>query len=245
MDVYRRDPLPAEDGDDVYYDAQYADDDVVFDDQNRTDMLKLILYDLNSAIAPRDLRLMAIHAALEEFDHDDELLHDEELELRADHILLQKLTYAMSIDPSSIEVGYICSALEAVYRGGRTRLAQSFHEICDALLPLFVEMIRPPPGYNPSIMQHQQRELMEKKGLEVDGGTNASNAMDHKNDDRQQSEMMKRNHSVQKSDYGDYDDDESAESVEIPSAYPSEYFEQMNKSMRAPAGKDAAAADGG
>jgi len=250
MDVYHRDPLHADDGDDVYYDAQYADDDVLFDDQNRTDTLKLILYDLNSAIAPRDLRLMAIHAAIEEFDHDDELLHDEELELRADHILLQKLTYATSIDPSSIEVGYICSALEAVYRGGRTRLAQSFHEICDALLPLFVEMIRPPSGYNPTIVQQQQRESMKKKGLEAEGGTNASNAMDHENDytkryippSQQRSEMMQENISAQQSYYGDYDDDESAESVEIPSAYPREYFEQRNKSASASAGTDASAA---
>lgn len=251
MDVYHRDPLHADDGDDVYYDAQYADDDVLFDDQNRTDMLKLILYDLNSAIAPRDLRLMAIHAALEEFDHDDELLHDEELELRADHILLQKLTYAMSVDASSIEVGHICSTLEAVYRGGRTRLAQSFHEICDALLPLFVEMVRPPPGYNPTIMQQQQRESMETKGLEAERGTNASNAMDYENNDakrymppsEQRSEMMQENISAQQSYYGDYDDDESAESVEIPSAYPREYFEQRNKSASASAGTDAAAAD--
>jgi hypothetical protein len=73
---------------------------------------------------------MAIQAALDEFDHDDDVLHDEELDLRADHILLQKLAYAVCVDPSSEEVGYICSAMEMVYRAGRTRLAQSFHEIC-------------------------------------------------------------------------------------------------------------------
>ena len=47
---------------------------------------------------------MAIHAALEEFDHDDELFHDEELELRADHILLQKLTHSMCINANLVEV---------------------------------------------------------------------------------------------------------------------------------------------
>lgn len=142
---------------DVYYDANNGtmppsdgqQQQHPMQSHNRTDILKLILYDLNSAVAPRDIRLMAIHSALEEFDHDDETLHDEELELRADHILLQKLTYAMCIDPNSVEVGYLCSAMEAVYRAGRTRLAQSFHEVCDALLPLFVEMIRPPTGYVP------------------------------------------------------------------------------------------------
>ncbi|EJK76278.1 hypothetical protein THAOC_01969, partial [Thalassiosira oceanica] len=131
-------------GDDAYTAQQPYDDEA-----DRTDVLKLVLYDLNSAIAPRDVRLMAIHAALEEFDHDDEALHDEELELRADHILLQKLTYAMCVDPRGVEVGLICSALEAVYRAGRTRLGRSFHEICDALLPLFVGMVRAPPGAMP------------------------------------------------------------------------------------------------
>ena len=119
-------------------DDAYASQQPYDDEADRSDVLKLVLYDLNSAIAPRDVRLMAIHAgewgrkgtartasldafeclgaggkansvlfslffhciilpclltqhdrkALEEFDHDDEALHDEELELRADHILL-------------------------------------------------------------------------------------------------------------------------------------------------------------
>ena len=47
---------------------------------------------------------------------DDELLHDEELELRADHILLQKLTYALCLEPGGAEVGLVCAALEAVCR---------------------------------------------------------------------------------------------------------------------------------
>ena len=40
-----------------------ADGQQPYDDEaDRTDVLKLVLYDLNSAIAPRDVRLMAIHA---------------------------------------------------------------------------------------------------------------------------------------------------------------------------------------
>jgi len=179
-------PLPPDGSDfggeeEVYYDAQYNyhtdassnsyNYNALDDDQYRTDILKLILYDLNSAIAPREARLLAICTALEEFDHDDEVLHEEELDLRADHILLQKLTYALSIDPRGDEVGYICSALEAVYRASRERLGQSFHEICDALLPVFVEMIRPPPSSRGSRgvefslrqqQQEQQRESFEK-----------------------------------------------------------------------------------
>ncbi len=151
------------------------DDD---DDQyNRTDILKLILYDLNSAIAPRESRLLAIRTALEEFDHDDELLHEEELDLRADHILLQKLTYALSIDPCSDEVGYICSAFEAVYRASKERLAESFHEVSDALLPLFVDLIRPTTttrggwGVDFSLRRrhHQQKQMQEEEeALEKD-----------------------------------------------------------------------------
>ena len=222
---HQRSPPPSVDGD-TYYDAQFADDDAIYDDQNASDILKLILYDLNSAIAPRDLRLMAIQAAMDEFDHDDEVLHDEELELRADHILLQKLTYALSIDPKGIEVGHICSALECVYRGGRARLAQSFHEICDVLLPLFVDMIRPPPGYNPANILLQRKSMNENTG--EGGGVDTSNDM---NNDMKL-DMIQENYSEEKPHYG-VDDDESAESVAIPLA-PSEYFENTN---RRPAGR--------
>lgn len=171
-------PLPY--GDDVYYDAPFNNDyyndasnsySVLDNDQYRTEILKLILYDLNSTITPRESRLLAIRTALDEFDHNDQLLHEEELDLRADHILLQKLTFALSIDPRSDEVGYICSALEAVYRASRERLAESFHEISDALLPMFVEMIRPPRSSRKGrgmafSLRHQQNSeiLLEKNG---------------------------------------------------------------------------------
>ena len=221
------DPLNPND-EDYYYDAN---------DQNRLDVLKLILYDLNSAIAPREVRLMAIQAALDEFDHDDDVLHDEELDLRADHILLQKLAYAMCIDPGSDEVGYICSALEMVYRAGRTRLAQSFHEICDSLLPLIVEMIRPPlPGKhslavdksrgstgNRSTAEEDLSSAEEKRDL-LDGDNSLNNnpfmePVDPLNESRRFT-------------YGD-SDESSAESVQIPSGT-GEYFEQMNRAKHEP-----------
>ena len=211
------DPLNPND-EDYYYDAN---------DQNRLDLLKLILYDLNSAIAPREVRLMAIQAALDEFDHDDDVLHDEELDLRADHILLQKLAYAMCIDPGSDEVGYICSALEMVYRAGRTRLAQSFHEICDSLLPLIVEMIRPPlPGKHSanknrgSTSADEDLSSAEEKRDLLDGDNNSLNnnpfmePVDPLNESRRFT-------------YGD-SDESSAESVQIPSGT-GEYFEQKNR----------------
>ncbi len=204
---------------------------------SRTDVLKLILYDLNSAIAPRDIRMLSIHTALEEFDHDDELLHDEELELRADHILLQKLTYALSLNPSSIEVGYICSAMECVYRAGRGRLGQSFHEICDALLPLFVEMVHPPPGYSPVQAAAEAREGMRRmsEGLSVDeknveggsveGGAGRDDNLLHMSQGPQPEAAQ--DSAAQQTYYGDYDE-ESAESVEIPSGT-GEYFDTMNR----------------
>lgn len=202
-------------------------------DANRTDILKLILYDLNSAIAPRDIRLLAVHAALEEFDHDDEVLHDEELELRADHILLQKLTYAMSIAPGSIEVGYIASAMECVYRGSRSRLATSFHEVSDALLPLFVEMIRPPPGWSSLAISASFREGMEESVTDsapVSRSTADEDLLQHHNvspDSQGDSGRMDYGESTQRTYYGDYDE-ESAESVEIPSGT-GEYYAQMNR----------------
>jgi len=237
--------------------ANYIDNgngyyDEKLEQTTRTDILKLILYDLNSAISPRDARLIAIQAALEEFDHNDEALHDEELELRADHILLQKLTYAMSINMSSDEVGYITSALEAVYRGGRGRLAQSFHEICDALMPLFVEMIRPPNGWTPSKLaeqlsqqhHHQQQSLL---GGSPRNSVRASSMIDNADErsfaqslaslgatsrvskDQSVQHDFQRSHGSfqQPTYYGDYDE-ESAESVEIPSGT-GEYMEQMKR----------------
>ena len=52
-----------------YADDEYANYSDALAEAERSDILKLVLYDLNSAIAPKDIRLMAIHAALEEFDH--------------------------------------------------------------------------------------------------------------------------------------------------------------------------------
>ncbi|KAK1744724.1 HEAT repeat domain-containing protein [Skeletonema marinoi] len=213
------DPLNSND-EDYYYDAN---------DQNRLDLLKLILYDLNSAIAPREVRLVAIQAALDEFDHDDEVLHDEELDLRADHILLQKLAYAMCIDPGSDEVGYICSALEMVYRAGRTRLAQSFHEICDSLLPLIVEMIRPPlPGKHSADKNRRgtvEEDLVsspEEKPDLLDGENSLNN--------QPFMEPVDPLNASRRYTYGD-SDDSSAESVQIPSGT-GEYFEQMNRAKQ-------------
>jgi len=104
---------------------------------------------LNAAIAPSSARLEALKAVIEEFDHHDELLHDQELDLQADKILFQKLALLYSIDKGSEEVGLIASALELVYRASRARVALSFSEIGNAILPLFIDMIKAPIDYLP------------------------------------------------------------------------------------------------
>ena len=184
--------------------------------QSRTNTLKLILYDLNSAIAPREIRLLALRSALDEFDHDEELYHDQELEYRADHILLQKLCYALSIGEKEEEVGYICAAMEMVYRAGKKRLAKSFHEICECLLPLFVEIIRRPA------MVEMERVVSDDEEEEEE--------MEEVKDE----EILLRG--IEPNDQFDPyapapslgEDDESAESVSIP-AGTGEYMDHIHK----------------
>lgn len=100
--------------------------------------------DLNSAIAPQDHRVLALQTAISEFDHDQDFKHDEELDLHADKILFQKLAFAFQVDRSSEEVAMICTALEMVYRASRPRVALSFAELRESVLPMFVEMLGKP-----------------------------------------------------------------------------------------------------
>ncbi len=88
---------------------------------------------------------MALQAALAELDHEDEQKHDEELDLHADKIIFQKLCYAVQTNRCSEEVAMLCMALEMVYRASRSRLALSFSEIRESLLPLAVDMLAKPP----------------------------------------------------------------------------------------------------
>jgi hypothetical protein len=86
--------------------------------------------------------MAALQAAIEEFNHDNSHKHDQELELQADKILYQKIAYCFSVHKQDEEMGLIACALEMVYRANRGRVALSFQEIGDSILPLFVEMIR-------------------------------------------------------------------------------------------------------
>ncbi len=98
--------------------------------------------ELNTAISPRDLRIKAVHSAIREFNHNDPSKHDQELDLHADKILLQKLSFCYGIRKCDEELGLLCGAMELIYRASRSRVGISFHEVGESLLPLFVDMLR-------------------------------------------------------------------------------------------------------
>ena len=98
--------------------------------------------ELNASISPRKKRIKSLRAAIDEFNHDDPNKHDQELELQADKILFQKLSYCFNVHKYDEEIALVSCALEMVYRANRGRVALSFQEIGDSILPPFVEMIR-------------------------------------------------------------------------------------------------------
>ena len=98
--------------------------------------------ELNNAISPKEKRAAALQAAIEEFNHDNCHKHDQELELQADKILFQKISYCFTVHKHDEEMGLLACALEMVYRASRGRVALSFQEVQDSILPLFVEMLR-------------------------------------------------------------------------------------------------------
>ena len=119
------------------------------------------------------------------------------------------------MDPQHEEVGYICAALEMVYRAGKTRLAKSFHEICEVILPIFVEMIKRPPSSEKKVEEETTEEEKDEVSLtkkEEEGIEPNENF-----DPYAPSAYMQQD-----------DEDESAESVTIP-AGTGEYFDHMKK----------------
>ena len=105
---------------------------------------------------------MALQTAISEFDHDEDWKHDEELDLHADKILFQKLAFCFASDPGSVEVAMICTALEMVYRASRQRIAMSFAELRDSVLPIFVAMLDQPLRFR-KLGQLQQAILEARK----------------------------------------------------------------------------------
>ena len=160
----------------------------------------------------------------------------------------------MCVDPRGTEVGLICSALEAVYRAGRTRLGRSFHEICDALLPLFVGMVRAPPrpegdsaesgggealaaGQQVGEVRYDEAPVLHPPGSgQAPGGEGYPHeyAADRGGgpEDYLHSERRKSDYT-----YGD-EDEESAESVEVPSPFPTPGY-NLNPGYRGEGGEAA------
>lgn len=112
------------------------------EEELRSDVLKMILYELNTAISPKANRIKALKAVFEECNHSDPSKHDQELDLHADKILFQKLALSFSVERYSEEVGMILGLLELVYRASRSRVALSYNEIGESILPLLIEIIR-------------------------------------------------------------------------------------------------------
>ena len=160
----------------------------------------------------------------------------------------------MCVDPRGTEVGLICSALEAVYRAGRTRLGRSFHEICDALLPLFVGMVRAPPrpegdsaesgggealatGQQVGEVRYDEAPVLHPPGSGQAPGEEGyphEYAADRGGgpEDYLHSERRKSDYT-----YGD-EDEESAESVEVPSPFPTPGY-NLNPGYRGEGGEAA------
>lgn len=136
----------------------------------RSDVLKLVLYELNTSISPRAKRMAALYAALDEFNHNDPSKHDQELDLHADKILLQKLAYCYSINKNDEELGLLACAMERIYSASRSRVAISFHEIGDSLVPLLVEMIRCSSSRKMFLLtkEREEEKLLKKQQVELE-----------------------------------------------------------------------------
>ena len=119
--------------------------------------------ELASAIAPSERRLYALNEALDEFDHHDELRHDEEIKACADMILFQRLALSLAIDHSSEEIPLICTALDMVYRSSRPAIADSFNQVGMTVIPLIMQVIkRPPQPQQPSLPPQPEAEQRPK-----------------------------------------------------------------------------------
>lgn len=100
----------------------------------------------------------ALQAAIDEFNHDNCHKHDQELELQADKILFQKIAYSFVTHKNDEEMGLLVCALEMVYRASRARVALSFQEIGNSILPLFIEMLRWSAARRKNILMTEQMQ---------------------------------------------------------------------------------------
>ena len=127
--------------------------------------------ELVNAISPREKRLKAVNAALKEFSHNDPSQHNQELDLQADKILLQKIAFCYANRKYDEELGLLCYALEMVFRAHPSRVAISFHEIGESLIPLIVDMLKNSAPRKKDILMKQlaaQEEAHELDSISFD-----------------------------------------------------------------------------
>jgi hypothetical protein len=101
--------------------------------------------DLHSTITQRD-RLNSLQKALHVFTHDNEELHNFELDVGADKVLCLKLGYAVASYPKnetsiSEEIGLICQCLKHIYKCSSNHRLESFRNIAATeLLPMLIQI---------------------------------------------------------------------------------------------------------
>jgi len=144
---------------------------------------------LNAAIAPRKIRLEAVAFALEFFNHQDVDAHDEELALGAANVLLSKLAYAFSVHPLDDEVYQIATSMSLILGGAsRSAVTKAFDEAGKSVIPLIVDMIRPPLNCHPlavnrmiSVLRYFSRALTAMVPSESQVNKKQAQRMDKQN----------------------------------------------------------------
>eukprot|EP00592_Proboscia_alata_P015347 CAMPEP_0194392944 /NCGR_PEP_ID=MMETSP0174-20130528/123018_1 /TAXON_ID=216777 /ORGANISM="Proboscia alata, Strain PI-D3" /LENGTH=243 /DNA_ID=CAMNT_0039188563 /DNA_START=87 /DNA_END=818 /DNA_ORIENTATION=- len=108
----------------------------------RDEVIKVLTYNLNISVAPRETRLSSLNELIQFIDHEDPRQHDEELAHGIANPLFTKLAYAFTVSPMDDEVGIIAAALEVIYRGAsREEIGKSYFEIGSTMLPMLVDMV--------------------------------------------------------------------------------------------------------
>jgi len=168
------------------------------EEESRADLLKVLFYELNTAISPRDNRIAALKSVLHECNHFEPDKHDEELDLYADKILFQKLAFLFTVKKEDDEIGLLACALEMVYRASRSRVALSFSEMGDNTLPLFVDMIRcdvsfppvPPP------LNTSSRSIISSNGDNIEKNNEKNGKDRDPNEDSKSTIELNRNEKI-------------------------------------------------
>ncbi len=134
----------------------------------RAEAVSNFLFDFNSAIAPKKVRMEAISFASELFFHRDTAAHDEELAVGAGNVMLAKLSYAYCVCPLDEEMAMTSVVFEMILGGAsRTAVAKAFDEAGKSIIPLFVDIIQPPTEHcHPGKYQTKLLKLLPSNTLQ-------------------------------------------------------------------------------